>query len=60
MFISGKIIAFKILTRQLVLKGQCHENCVLTETVGVYRGPTDVLHPILTAVNCPFNLLLNW
>ena len=41
------------------LKRQCHENLVLTETVGVYSrlGPTDMPEPLSTAVNCPFTFL---
>ena len=39
------------------LKGQCHENFVLTETVGFRLGRTDVPQPLLTSVYCPFNLL---
>ena len=42
----------------LLLKGQCHDNFVLTETVGVGTiGPTDMPAQLLTAVNCPLNLL---
>ena len=40
------------------LKGQCHENFVLTETVGFFLlGPTDMPEQLLTSVYCPFNLL---
>ena len=41
----------------LDLKGQCHDNFVLTETVGFRLGPTDMPEPLLTAVYYPFNLL---
>ena len=36
-----------VLNRNSVmLKGQCHENFDLTETVGFRLGPTDVPHPL--------------
>ena len=37
------------------LKGECHNNFVLTETVGVRLGPTEMPEPLLSSVNCPFN-----
>ena len=46
-----------ILNSIFMLKGQCHENFVLTETVGLRLGPTGLPEPLLTAVNYPFNLL---
>ena len=40
------------------LKGNCHENCFLTETVGSYRlGTKDVSDPNFIVLRCPFNLL---
>ena len=38
-------------------KGQKHENCFKTETVGAQARSTDVTHPLLTSVHCPFSLL---
>ena len=44
------IITFNLYAIQ-TLKGQCHENFVLTETMrGFRQGPSDVPHPLLTSV----------
>ena len=42
------------------LKVQCHENLFLLRLWGFRLGPTDMAEPLLTAVNCPFNLLLSF
>ena len=38
------------------LKGQCHENLILTGLWGFRLGPTDVPHPLLTSVQCTLSL----
>ena len=45
------------MSGNLSLKGQCHENCFQTETVGDRIGPTDVPEPLFKFLHSPFNLL---
>ena len=60
MYIKKMYTVLKKKKLQICLKGQYSTrlNCFQLRLWGFRLGPTDVTHPLLTIMYCPFNLLL--